>query len=160
MEATALLRLHLILFLSFTTNGVSARLSISIVNNQPSAVFDSNGDELLPGNTYYILPSIRFPVKFSPIRPNNDEIITVSTDLNIKFGSEPSSICRGSTVLEVMSEERDKFLSLGGGGSQNHSSGDVGISTRFDGSKRLVLTRDNPLSFQFEVVRNLPSARK
>ena len=59
MEATALLTLmSLILFLSFTTNGVvSARHGISIVD-QPPAVLDSSGNELLKGEYYYRKPAI------------------------------------------------------------------------------------------------------
>ncbi|GMN40994.1 hypothetical protein TIFTF001_010216 [Ficus carica] len=214
MEATALLTLPLILFLSFTANGMSAKDDTSIVNQSP-VIFDSDGDELRSGGTYYILPSLRnlprsyspaivpgvfskdtcwlqlgieeynykitgVPVTLSPIKPTNDAYISETTTLHVNFSDGLSPLCGGSTVLNV-GDFGDKFLSLGGAvedGSSwfkikrvsrwndgvyklvSSSGGDVGISTRFDGSRRLVLTRRNPLSFQFVAVKNIPSATK
>ncbi|GMN26716.1 hypothetical protein TIFTF001_050430 [Ficus carica] len=61
MEATTLLiTLPLILFLSFPTNGVSARHGFSIVD-QPPAVLDASGRELLEGKYYYLRPALRLP---------------------------------------------------------------------------------------------------
>ncbi|GMN62879.1 hypothetical protein TIFTF001_031956 [Ficus carica] len=61
MEATTLLiTLPLILLLSFTTNGVSARHGFSIVD-EPPAVLDTNRDKLLEGKYYYLVPVIRWP---------------------------------------------------------------------------------------------------
>ncbi|GMN40996.1 hypothetical protein TIFTF001_010214 [Ficus carica] len=217
MEAIALLTLMFsILFLPFTTNGVSARHGISIID-QPPAVLDSSGNILLKGEYYYLKPAIPLfrlytaaivpgvyrnntcwlqlaievftygitgvPVKFSPVEPTEDESIRESTDLNIKFSEELSSICGGTSVLKV-GAIGDEFLSLGGAeedriswfkiekaseisnnvyklvsSSDPQVGRDVGNSTRFDGTKRLVLS-DVALPFSFEPLRNGPSASK
>ena len=60
MEATALLKLPLIVFLSFTINGVSASHGISVVD-QPPAVLDSFGNKLVKGEYYYLDPVMILP---------------------------------------------------------------------------------------------------
>ena len=58
MEATALLTLPLILFLSFTANGASAKDDTSIVN-EFSAILDVDGNDIQRGRHYYMVPSDR-----------------------------------------------------------------------------------------------------
>ncbi|EXC35862.1 hypothetical protein L484_000853 [Morus notabilis] len=65
MEATTLFTLSF-LFLFFTTNyGVYASRGISILDKEPPAVLDLNGNELQKGQDYYLLPSILLPFLYT-----------------------------------------------------------------------------------------------
>ncbi|GMN40989.1 hypothetical protein TIFTF001_010217 [Ficus carica] len=131
MEATTLLiTLPLILFLSFTTNGVSARHGFSIVD-QPPAVLDTNGDKLLEGKYYYLNPAIPLPRLYTaaiiPGVYRNDtcwfhigvEVFHFRiTGLPVKFSSvvsnNDSSICEST---DLIIEFPDKLGSVCGGSS-------------------------------------------
>ncbi|GMN40999.1 hypothetical protein TIFTF001_010219 [Ficus carica] len=107
MEATALLKLPLILFLSFTINGVSASHAIIPGVYRNGTCWLQREIDLVTYETTGL------PVKFSPVEPSKYESIHESTDLNIKFSDELSPTCGGSSVLKV-GELEEEFVSLGG----------------------------------------------
>ncbi|EXC10217.1 hypothetical protein L484_004395 [Morus notabilis] len=162
MEATTLFTLSF-LFLSFTTIGVDASHGISIVDDhQPLEVLDSSGNKLQKEG---------LPVTFSPTNLTEDASIHVSTDLNIKlYPNEVIPVLGESPVWKVPEGlGAPPFVTLGGAEGDisscfkiekaseiddrtyklvSSSGGDVGISNRSGGTKRLALA-DEALSFSF-----------
>ncbi|EXB44385.1 hypothetical protein L484_020197 [Morus notabilis] len=116
MEAISLVTVFL-LFLSFTTRGVSARPSLGVL---PPAVVDSSGNELLKGKYYDLLAWPNAPIAtlyvstISPLVERNGtcwvqhkvELFTIATpSLPVKFFPIPpdqeDEVIRESTFLNI-----------------------------------------------------------
>ncbi|KAI5674937.1 hypothetical protein M9H77_05887 [Catharanthus roseus] len=133
-----------VIFLPFFLLAFSANFWLSSAQNVPAPVLDTAGQQLRRGVSYYILPADRnngggvglenyrggrcpFLITQDPVEGNNgiplsfslvnstDTLIRLSTDLNIKFTSNPTS-CPESNVwkLNVTSQQRPFFVTLGG----------------------------------------------
>ncbi|GMN40992.1 hypothetical protein TIFTF001_010218 [Ficus carica] len=157
--ATLLITLPSILFLSFTTNGVSARHGISIVD-QPPAVLDSSGKELLKSEYYYLKPVMALPWLYSPaIIPGvyrkdtcwlqlGIEVFTYGiTGVPVKFSpvvpNKDKSI-RESTDLII--EFPDKLGSLCGGSSVLKADEFLFLGPRGDNTSRFKIEKSSESS--------------
>ncbi|CAI9773865.1 unnamed protein product [Fraxinus pennsylvanica] len=137
MNITTKLSLSFIL-LSFYT--ITSLFSPCSAAEAPEPVLDITGKALRTGIDYYILPVIRgrgggltlasinetcpldvvqeqmevkdgLPLTFTPVDPNKG-VISVSTDLNIKFSA--ASICVQSTVWKLDESAGKYFVTTGG----------------------------------------------
>ncbi|GMN40990.1 hypothetical protein TIFTF001_010221 [Ficus carica] len=151
---------------------------MSIVD-QPSAVLDSKGNKIVKGEIYYLEPVLHLPCVYkAAIIPGlfreecwlqlQAEVFTYGITGLPRIGVASRRII-GDEFLSLHGVEEgrsswfkiEKALELSDRVYKLVSSSeDVGTSTRYDGTQRLVLTHGNPLSFQFVAVSNIPSATK